>query len=58
MVEILLGIGLFAAGYAFRGAIGRELKKIVPEVTTEFNKIVADAKVEIAKLVADVKAKV
>lgn len=58
MLELLIGIGLFGAGYAFRGVIGRELKKIVPEVTAEFAKLVAEAKAELTKVVSEVKAKV
>lgn len=58
MFEVAIALALVAAGYGFRGLIGRELKKIVPEVTAEFNKLLAEAKAEIAKLVAEAKSKV
>lgn len=58
MTEIFVALVLFALGYAFRGAIGRELKTIVPDVKKEFAIVVADFKADLVKVVADVKSKV
>jgi hypothetical protein len=53
MEFIIIGLGAFAAGYGFRGLVGREVKAAGAEIKVA----VADFKAEVAKLVADVKAK-
>jgi hypothetical protein len=50
-------IGLLAggiAGYAFRGAVGRELKQIAADATAEAAKLVSEAKAELTKLISKV----
>lgn len=50
MFEIFAAVGLFAAGYAFRGAIGREVKKLGADVKAELAVALADLKAEAKKL--------
>jgi hypothetical protein len=40
-MEILIIVACFAAGYAFRGAIGRELKAIGADIKAELAEIKA-----------------
>jgi hypothetical protein len=69
LIFIAIATILFGAGYAFRGAIGREVKSLgatltadravlVSEVRAEVAKGTADAKAEYAKVVADATAAV
>jgi len=47
MLETVIALAAFAAGYAFRGSIGKELKAIG-----------ADVKADVAKALAEIKAKI
>ena len=50
---IFIVVGAFVSGYAFRGAIAKEVKQIGKDIAAEYAKAKADAE----KLAADVKAK-
>jgi hypothetical protein len=49
---VFLLIGVFAAGYSFRGFIGREIKKTGEELKAELVKAAALAKEEIKQVEA------
>ena len=53
MIEIVIAVVSFAAGYAFRGLISKELKAVGLELKT----VVAEFKTEVATLAAEVKSK-
>lgn len=50
---IFIVVGAFVSGYAFRGAIAKEVKQIGKDIKAEYAAAVAEAK----KLESDVKAK-
>lgn len=54
--EVIVGfiLAAFAAGYALRGWVGKEITK----ASAELQKVVDGAKADIAKAVADLKAKI
>jgi hypothetical protein len=56
LIFIAVALILFGAGYAFRGAIGREVKVLGAELVADRTKLVADLKAEYSAGVADLKA--
>ena len=53
---LLSALVVFGAGYAFRGAIGREVKTLGAALTADRTALLNDIKTEVAKGVADAKA--
>jgi hypothetical protein len=58
LIFIAIAAILFGAGYAFRGAIGREVKVLGAELVADRTKLIADLKAEYAKVIADATAAV